>query len=71
MRRGPDSPAATVPPTVACAPNMAGPPLWGLSIAGADGVQMVMEHLHDELTRAMRLCGASKLSDLTPDLVAK
>jgi 4-hydroxymandelate oxidase len=47
------------------------PPLWGLSIAGADGVQMVMEHLHDELTRAMRLCGASKLSDLTLDLVAK
>ncbi len=47
------------------------PPLWGLSIAGADGVQAVMEHLHDELTRAMRLCGASKLSDLTPDLVAR
>ena len=47
------------------------PPLWGLSVGGAAGVQAVMEHLHDELVRAMRLCGASKLSDLTPDLVAK
>jgi 4-hydroxymandelate oxidase len=47
------------------------PPLWGLSVGGAAGVQGVMEHLQDELVRAMRLCGASKLSDLTPDLVAK
>ncbi len=45
------------------------PPLWGLAVGGAEGVQSVMEHLQDEFVRAMRLCGVSRLSDLTPDLV--
>jgi 4-hydroxymandelate oxidase len=45
------------------------PPLWGLSVAGADGVRMVMEHLREEMIRAMRLCGANSLAALTPDLV--
>jgi isopentenyl diphosphate isomerase/L-lactate dehydrogenase-like FMN-dependent dehydrogenase len=45
------------------------PPLWGLSVAGAEGVRAVMAHMHDEMTRAMRLCGAASLSALTPDLV--
>jgi 4-hydroxymandelate oxidase len=45
------------------------PPLWGLSVNGAAGVQAVMEHLHDEMLRAMRLCGAASLKALTPDLV--
>jgi isopentenyl diphosphate isomerase/L-lactate dehydrogenase-like FMN-dependent dehydrogenase len=45
------------------------PPLWGLSVSGAAGVQAVMEHLHDEMVRAMQLCGASSLAALTPDLV--
>jgi 4-hydroxymandelate oxidase len=47
------------------------PPLWGLSVGGADGVRAVMEHLHDEMLRAMRLCGAASLAALTPDLVAQ
>ena len=47
------------------------PPLWGLSVAGADGVQAVLEHMHDEMVRAMRLCGAASLAALTPDLVTK
>ena len=47
------------------------PPLWGLSVGGADGVRMVMEHMHDEMVRAMQLCGAASLAALTPDLVAK
>jgi 4-hydroxymandelate oxidase len=47
------------------------PPLWGLSVNGAAGVQMVMEHLHEELLRAMRLTGTPALADATPDLVAK
>jgi 4-hydroxymandelate oxidase len=46
------------------------PPLWGLSVNGAAGVQMVLDHMHDEMVRAMRLCGAANLSDLTSDLVA-
>jgi 4-hydroxymandelate oxidase len=46
------------------------PSLWGLSVAGAEGVKAVLEHLHDEMLRAMRLCGANSLAALTPDLVA-
>jgi 4-hydroxymandelate oxidase len=45
------------------------PPLWGLAVDGAAGVQAVLEHLHDEMVRAMRLCGAASLAALTPDLV--
>jgi len=47
------------------------PPLWGLSIDGADGVRMVMDHMRDEMVRAMQLCGAASLAALTPDLIAK
>jgi 4-hydroxymandelate oxidase len=45
------------------------PPLWGLAVHGAAGVQAVLEHLHEEMVRAMRLCGAASLAALTPDLV--
>jgi 4-hydroxymandelate oxidase len=45
------------------------PPLWGLAVDGAAGVQAVLEHLHDEMVRTMRLCGAASLAALTPDLV--
>jgi len=45
------------------------PPLWGLSVDGADGVRMVMDHMRDEMVRAMQLCGAASLKALTPDLV--
>jgi 4-hydroxymandelate oxidase len=45
------------------------PPLWGLSVAGADGVKAVLQHMHQELVRTMQLCGAPSLSALTPDLV--
>src|SRR5581483_11594574 len=47
------------------------PPLWGLSVGGADGVAAVLEHFREELVRAMQLCGAASLADITPDLVAK
>jgi 4-hydroxymandelate oxidase len=45
------------------------PPLWGLSVGGADGVAAVMQHMHGETVRAMQLCGAASLAALTPDLV--
>jgi 4-hydroxymandelate oxidase len=45
------------------------PPLWGLAVNGAEGVRAVLEHMHDETVRAMRLCGAANLAALTPDLV--
>lgn len=47
------------------------PVLWGLALHGADGVQAVLEHLHDELVRAMQLCGVPRLADAKPDLVAR
>jgi 4-hydroxymandelate oxidase len=47
------------------------PPLWGLSVNGAAGVQMVMEHFREELIRAMQLTGTPTLADATPDLVAQ
>ncbi len=46
------------------------PPLWGLAVNGAAGVEAVMEHFREELIRAMQLCGAANLADVTPDLVA-
>lgn len=46
------------------------PIIWGLTVNGADGVREVLDYFRAELTRAMQLCGAAKLADLTPDLVA-
>ena len=37
------------------------PHLWGLSVAGKDGVQWVLEMLHGELDRTMGLAGASNI----------
>jgi 4-hydroxymandelate oxidase len=47
------------------------PVLWGLATGGADGVQAVLAHLHDELVRAMQLCGVARLSETERDLVAR
>jgi 4-hydroxymandelate oxidase len=46
------------------------PPLWGLAVNGAAGVTAVMEHLREELIRAMQLTGTATLQDATRDLVA-
>ena len=46
------------------------PVLWGLATGGADGVRAVLQGLHEELQRAMALCGAVGLAELTPDLIA-
>lgn len=45
------------------------PVIWGLACGGAAGVQAVLEGLRVELQRAMTLCGAPSVADLTPDLV--
>jgi 4-hydroxymandelate oxidase len=47
------------------------PVLWGLATRGADGVQAVLDHLRDELMRAMQLSGAQRLADIKPDLIAR
>lgn len=45
------------------------PILWGLATGGPDGVTAVLDHLREELVRAMTLCGASTVDDLDRDLV--
>jgi 4-hydroxymandelate oxidase len=46
------------------------PVLWGLSLAGAEGVRDVLEHLRNDLMRAMALSGAPTIPDIGADLVA-
>lgn len=45
------------------------PYLWGLAVAGDDGVRQVVELLRRELEIAMALLGAPALADITLDLV--
>ena len=40
------------------------PHLWGLSVAGKEGVQWVLEMLHAELDRTMGLAGASDIESI-------
>lgn len=47
------------------------PPLWGLAVDGAAGVQRVLEILRDELSLAMALAGCRSIDEVTPDLVAR
>lgn len=47
------------------------PQLWGLSVAGQDGVAHMLEIFRREIDRTMGLMGAKRLSDLSPaDLLA-
>ena len=45
------------------------PALWGVAVAGQDGVAHVLEIFRREIDRAMGLCGASSLAGLSPDLL--
>lgn len=45
------------------------PVLWGLAVAGQDGVQRVLEVLADDLDRSMALAGCASLDDITADLL--
>jgi 4-hydroxymandelate oxidase len=47
------------------------PPLWGLAVAGEAGATRVLEIVQEELIRAMHLCGAGAISDVTRDLVVR
>jgi 4-hydroxymandelate oxidase len=49
---------------------VARPVIWGLALGGADGVRAVLDHLRAELVRAMALCGAARLDEISNDLVA-
>jgi len=45
------------------------PVVWGLALDGATGVEWVLSTLRNELDRALALCGAGSVAELTPDLV--
>lgn len=45
------------------------PVVWGLTVAGSEGVQQVLEILRTELEIAMALLGAPTVADLGPDLL--
>lgn len=45
------------------------PVLWGLAVAGADGVLQVLEMLRSELARALTLCGCGAIGDVGRELV--
>jgi 4-hydroxymandelate oxidase len=46
------------------------PVIWGLTVGGANGVRDVLDHLREDLVRAMQLTGTPALTEATPDLVA-
>ncbi len=45
------------------------PILWGLAVAGSQGVQHIIELLRDELDLAMALTGCATLQDIHPSLI--
>ena len=45
------------------------PVLWGLAVAGQDGVQRVLELLVGDLDRSMALAGCTSVRDITADLL--
>lgn len=45
------------------------PVLWGLAVAGEDGVSLVLEMLRSELLRALIFCGCGSPGDITRDLL--
>jgi len=46
------------------------PILYGLAVAGADGVAQVLQILRDEFVTAMVMCGCPDLASIGPDLLA-
>jgi 4-hydroxymandelate oxidase len=47
------------------------PCLWGLAVGGQEGVEAVLSLLHDELVRALALCGKTSLGDVGIDLLVR
>ena len=67
VRRGSDIVKALALGATSC---MIGRPyLYGLAAAGEEGVDWVIEHLRTGMKRDMALCGATSVSELTPDLI--
>ncbi len=54
----------------ATAVMVARPVIWGLAVAGEEGVVDVLEILRREFDNAMALTGCNSLADVTPELIA-
>ncbi|WP_373506306.1 alpha-hydroxy acid oxidase [Aestuariivirga sp.] len=67
IRRGADVVKAIAMGAACCL--IARPQLWGLAIAGEQGVAHVLDIFAREIARSMALLGAARVSDLTRDLV--
>jgi 4-hydroxymandelate oxidase len=47
------------------------PVVWGLALAGADGVDAVLTELADDLARTMGLCGVTEVHHVPRDILAR
>lgn len=47
------------------------PQLWGLAVGGEAGVAHVLDIFRREIDKTMGLCGASRIEDIGPDLLAR
>jgi L-lactate dehydrogenase (cytochrome)/(S)-mandelate dehydrogenase len=65
VRRGADVVKALALGASVCL--IARPQLWGLAVAGEDGVAHVIEILRKEIDRAMGLLGVAKVAEIGPD----
>jgi L-lactate dehydrogenase (cytochrome) len=45
--------------------------LWGMAVAGGDGVEAILKILRDEIVNAMVIGGYKSLADLTPETVVR
>jgi hypothetical protein len=47
------------------------PILWGLAVAGEEGVAHVLQLLRDEIDISMALCGCRGIQDIEPSLLVQ
>jgi 4-hydroxymandelate oxidase len=47
------------------------PILWGLTLAGADGVRAVLQRIRAEIDLSMALAGCATIADVTPELILR
>ncbi|WNC73622.1 alpha-hydroxy acid oxidase [Thalassotalea psychrophila] len=69
IRRGSDVVKALALGATAC--STARPFAYGLGAAGQQGVEFVINQFQEEITRAMMICGAKTVSDLSKDILRK
>jgi L-lactate dehydrogenase (cytochrome)/(S)-mandelate dehydrogenase len=69
VRRGTDVIRALALGATAC--TVGRPTLWGLTIAGGEGVAHMLAVFRDEIDRAMGLCGLQTLAEIGSDLIVR